>query len=36
MIGGILVRKRIIVKIGLVMSALAALVLAGGASRGVR
>jgi hypothetical protein len=34
--GGILVRKSVIVRIGLLMSAVAALALAGGASRGVR
>ena len=34
--GGISVRKQVIVRIGLLMSSVAALVLAGGASRGVR
>jgi len=33
---GVVVRKRLMVRIGLIMSSVAALVLAGGASRGVR
>jgi hypothetical protein len=33
---GIVVRKRLMVRIGLIMSSVAALVLAGGASRGIR
>jgi hypothetical protein len=33
---GIVVRKRLMVRIGLIMSSVAALVLAGGASKGLR
>lgn len=33
---GIVVRKRLMVRIGLIMSSVAALVLAGGASRSIR